>query len=62
MRRKGVRVNVQSILGSKGHEVATIAQTASLGDAVNELGQRRIGALVVSGDGRMIEGLSLIHI
>lgn len=50
-------MNVQSILGSKGHEVATIAQTASLGDAVNELGQRRIGALVVSGDGRVIEGI-----
>lgn len=50
-------VNVQSILGSKGHDVATIAQTASLGDAIAMLGERRIGALVVSGDGRVIEGI-----
>ncbi len=50
-------MNVQSILGGKGTEVATIAQTATLHDAVCELGQRRIGALVVSGDGRAIEGI-----
>lgn len=50
-------MNVQSILGSKGNDVATIAQTASLCDAVRVLGERRIGALVVSGDGRAIEGI-----
>lgn len=50
-------MNVQSILGGKGNEVATIAQTATLHDAVRALGQRRIGALVVSGDGRAIEGI-----
>lgn len=50
-------MNVQSILGGKGSQVATIAQTATLNDAVRELGQRRIGALVVSGDGRTIEGI-----
>lgn len=50
-------MNVQSILGSKGNDVATVSQTATLGDAVRMLGERRIGALVVSGDGRAIEGI-----
>jgi len=50
-------VNVQSIIGTKGAEVATIAQTATLRDVVQALGERRIGALVVSGDGRAIEGI-----
>ncbi|HSH11821.1 MAG TPA: CBS domain-containing protein [Ilumatobacter sp.] len=50
-------MNVQSILGSKGTDVATIPQTASLFDAVRMLGELRIGALVVSGDGKAIEGI-----
>jgi CBS domain-containing protein len=50
-------VNVQSIIGSKGTDVATVAQTAALTEAVRMLGERRIGALVVSGDGRRIEGI-----
>jgi CBS domain-containing protein len=50
-------VNVQSIIGGKGSEVATIPQTATLRDAVLALNERRIGALVVSGDGRAIEGI-----
>jgi CBS domain-containing protein len=50
-------MNVQSIIGSKGTTVETVAQTATLRDAVLLLGERRIGALVVSGDGRKIEGI-----
>ena len=50
-------MNVQSILGGKGLEVATISQTATLGEAIRALGERRIGALVVSGDGKVIEGI-----
>lgn len=50
-------MNVQSIIGGKGSDVATIPQTATLRDAVKALGERRIGALVVSGDGRAIEGI-----
>lgn len=50
-------MNVQSILGRKGSEVATIAQTATISEAVRCLGDRGIGALVVSGDGRAIEGI-----
>jgi CBS domain-containing protein len=50
-------MNVQTILAHKGSDVATIPQTASLDEAVGALGQRRIGALVVSGDGRAINGI-----
>ena len=50
-------MNVQSIIGSKGADVATITQTATLGDVVRVLGERGIGALVVSGDGNAIEGI-----
>ena len=52
-----VDVNVQSIIGSKGSDVATIEQVASLADAIAALGEHGIGALVVSGDGRAIEGI-----
>lgn len=50
-------MNVQSILASKGAEVATISQQASLADAAAGLRDRGIGALVVSGDGRHIDGI-----
>ncbi len=50
-------MNVQSIIGAKGSDVATIAQTATLSEAVAILNDRRIGALVVSGDGRAISGI-----
>ena len=44
-------MNVQMILGDKGTEVATIAANATVADAVQLLGERRIGALpVVDGD------------
>jgi CBS domain-containing protein len=50
-------MNVQSIIGSKGPAVSTITQTSTLRQAVEMLAERRIGALVVSGDGRAIEGI-----
>jgi len=50
-------MNVQSIIGAKGSDVTTIGQTATLRDATSLLGERGIGALVVSGDGRVIEGI-----
>ena len=50
-------MNVQSIIGSKGTSVATIEQVATLADAIARLGEYGIGALVVSGDGRAIEGI-----
>lgn len=50
-------MNVRSILNVKGVQVATIAQTATVGDAVQRLRDHGVGALVVSGDGRAIEGI-----
>jgi CBS domain-containing protein len=50
-------MNVQSIIGSKGTDVATIEQSATLANAVASLGEHGIGALVVSGNGRAIEGI-----
>ena len=50
-------MNVQSILGGKGSDVATISQSATLHDAITELARRGIGALVVSTDGRKIDGI-----
>jgi len=50
-------MNVQSILGVKGSDVAVIERGASLADAVAALRDRGIGALVVSADGRHIEGI-----
>ena len=46
---------VQSILAAKGTEVATIAPDATVRGAVALLNERRVGALVVSSDGRTIE-------
>ena len=48
---------VQSILAAKGTDVATIAPDASVRDAVALLNERRVGALVVSADGRTIDGI-----
>lgn len=50
-------MNVQSIIGSKGTNVATITQVATLAEAIAQLGEHGIGALVVSGDGSAIEGI-----
>jgi CBS domain-containing protein len=50
-------MNVQSILAGKGTDVATIGHRASLSDAVADLRDRGIGALVVSDDGEHIDGI-----
>ncbi|MCK0167016.1 CBS domain-containing protein [Jannaschia sp. S6380] len=49
---------VTQILNSKAHKgVLTIDPSATIADAVAELSARRIGALVVSGDGRHADGI-----
>ena len=49
---------VSQILASKAiHDVATIAPGASVADAASLLSEKRIGALVVSRDGKSIEGI-----
>jgi len=50
-------MNVDTILTAKGSDVATIGQHASLGDAVGQLRDRGVGALVVSADGQHIDGI-----
>lgn len=50
-------MNVQSILGRKGTDVVTIRSDALLSDAVSSLRDNSIGALIVSDDGRHIDGI-----
>jgi len=50
-------MQIRDILASKGTAVATIASSARALDAVAELRNRGIGALVVSGDGRAVDGI-----
>lgn len=50
-------MNVQSIVGGKGTDVTTITQQSTLAEATALLNSHRIGALVVSGDGKVIGGI-----
>ena len=50
-------MNVEIILKTKGNEVATTKPDATLADVAGELSSRRIGALVVSGDGQSVDGI-----
>ncbi len=51
-------MTVAAILTQKGsNDVATIGADATVGDAVKALATRRIGALIVSGDGAKVEGV-----
>lgn len=58
-------MRVSGILSAKGANVATIAPTASIAEAADELRLRGVGALVVSTDGRTIDGMiterDLVH-
>ena len=50
-------MTVKAILSRKGSDVATIAPTANLSDAVRLLAERRIGALVVTGADNRVAGI-----
>lgn len=50
-------MTVKAILSRKGSDVATIAPTASLTEAVKLLAERRIGALVVTGADDRVAGI-----
>lgn len=50
-------MNVQDILSEKGSRVATMRPDASVDTVVHRLRLDRIGAVVISSDGRTIEGL-----
>ncbi len=45
------------ILNGKGHEVATIAPSATVNDLLAILSAKRIGACVVSRDGNAVDGM-----
>jgi CBS domain-containing protein len=54
---KGQAMNVETILRTKGRDVATIRADATIADCVRELKSRDIGALVVSSNGRHVDGI-----
>jgi len=50
-------MTVRAILSRKGSDVATIAPTAGLSEAVRLLAERRIGAVVVTGPDSRVAGI-----
>jgi CBS domain-containing protein len=50
-------MNVEMILRNKGNWVATIRPDATIADAVDILKKERIGAIVVSVDGKRVDGV-----
>jgi CBS domain-containing protein len=50
-------IQVESILKAKGRETVTIKPGATIADAVALLCRRRIGAVVVSSDGKAVLGI-----
>jgi CBS domain-containing protein len=52
-----VRVQISQLLRHKGREVATIEGTESVRAALGLLAEKGIGALIVSSDGRRIDGI-----
>ena len=50
-------MQVSILLQRKGSDVVTVAPDVSIADVVSVLTQKRIGAVVVSGDGRHIDGV-----
>lgn len=50
-------MKISDILHHKGAEVITVRPDASIRDLVTLLGERNIGAVIVSGDGEQIDGI-----
>lgn len=50
-------MTIRSILDEKGRDVVTINPTATLGEAARLLGEKRIGAVVVTAGDRKILGI-----
>jgi CBS domain-containing protein len=48
---------ISAVLKSKGSSVTTIGPDATVAAAVAEMARRNVGALVVSSDGRTVEGI-----
>ncbi|MDA8265312.1 MAG: CBS domain-containing protein [Actinomycetota bacterium] len=50
-------MKISTLLQAKGTSVFTISPDASVAEAVGSLGEHNIGALVVSTDGRVVNGI-----
>ncbi len=50
-------MRISTLLAGKGHEVATITAEMTVTEAVDALRAHGVGALVVSSDGRHIDGI-----
>jgi CBS domain-containing protein len=50
-------MKIAEVLASKGHSIATVHPQISVDSAARLLRERRIGALVVSGDGHSLHGI-----
>lgn len=50
-------MRIAKLLEAKGAGVATVAPTATVAEVVDELARHGVGALVVSADGRAVEGI-----
>ena len=50
-------MTIETVLSEKGSDVATVARDATLGEAVKQLAERRIGALVVLDEQGAVAGI-----
>ena len=50
-------MTIETVLSEKGSDVATVARDATLGEAVKQLAERRIGALVVLDEQGAVTGI-----
>lgn len=50
-------MHVTAILQSKGSQVHTVTPSTTLEQAVRQLAERRVGALIVSADGKTADGI-----
>lgn len=50
-------MKISDILHTKGTDVVTLSPDASIRDLVNLLAEHNIGAVIVSADGRIIDGI-----
>jgi CBS domain-containing protein len=50
-------MHIHALLEEKGTRVAAVRRDATVGEVVAELARHRVGALVVSEDGSVIEGI-----
>jgi CBS domain-containing protein len=55
--QEAVLVFADQILDEKGRQVATVAPTDTVADALSVLAEHNIGALVVSADGEAVDGI-----